>query len=238
MTSKTVKKRYRDQNRPARPRSPKQGLHAGQDKRGPARPCRNAPKPPPKGFFIWGRHAVLAALANPERRVATLYVTADATGDLQQAIATLPSTRSIDLPPLTMTERERLDGITWLAVLIARWDAYKMDLAHTLKGCAHWRGRLVALDTGIRRLHRHRCSRPAPLPVRPILYFQGPRAFLMASPPLGLSPPPWNRCWNCFWRQRWRRWSRGLGCTSLRRRIPCEPAGRGRNGRQGTRKSR
>lgn len=112
MTSKTGKKRYQDQKRPARPRPPRQGLHAGQDKRGPARPGRNAPKPPPNGFFIWGRHAVLAALANPERRVATLYATADAAEDLQQAITTLPSTRSIDLPPLTITERQRLDGIS------------------------------------------------------------------------------------------------------------------------------
>jgi 23S rRNA (guanosine2251-2'-O)-methyltransferase len=112
MTSKTGKNRYQDQKRPARPRPPRPRLHAGQDKRGPARPGGNAPKPPPNGFFIWGRHAVLAALANPERRVATLYATADTAGDLQQAITKLPSRRNIDLPPMTITERHRLDGIS------------------------------------------------------------------------------------------------------------------------------
>ena len=112
MTSKTSKMRYQDQKHSAHPRPPRPRLHAGQDKRGLARSGRNAPKPPPKGFFIWGRHAVLAALANPERRVATLYVTADAAEDLEQAITTLPSARSIDLPPLTITERHRLDGIS------------------------------------------------------------------------------------------------------------------------------
>ena len=111
MTLKTGKKRYQAQKRPTRTRSPRQELHTGQDKHDVTKPCRNAPKPPPNGFFIWGRHAVLAALANPERRVATLYSTADAAEGLQQAITTLPSTRSTDLPPLAITKVQRLNRI-------------------------------------------------------------------------------------------------------------------------------
>ncbi len=111
MTLKTGKKRYQAQKRPTRTRSPRQKLHTGQDKHDLTKPCRNAPKPPSNGFFIWGRHAVLAALANPERRVATLYSTADAAEDLQQAITTLPSTRSTDLPPLAITKLQRLNRI-------------------------------------------------------------------------------------------------------------------------------
>ena len=30
---------------------------------------KTAPKPPQNGYFIWGRHAVFAALTNPERRI-------------------------------------------------------------------------------------------------------------------------------------------------------------------------
>ncbi len=111
MTLKTGKKRHQAQKRPARTRSPRQELHAGHDKHDVTKPYRNAPKPPPNGFFIWGRHAVLAALANPERRVATLYSTADAAEDLQKAITTLPSRRSTDLPPLAITELQRLNRI-------------------------------------------------------------------------------------------------------------------------------
>ena len=74
--------------------------------------ARNAPKPPPNGFFIWGRHAVLAALANLDRRIATLYVTADANPDLQDAIAALPTDRQQELPEPIITERARLENIS------------------------------------------------------------------------------------------------------------------------------
>ena len=112
MAPKTGKMQHKDQKHPARTRSPRQGSRTEQDKRGPSKPGRNAPKPPSNGFFIWGRHAVQAALANPERRVANLYATADTSEDLRQSIAALPTSRSIDLPAVTITERQRLDGIT------------------------------------------------------------------------------------------------------------------------------
>ena len=112
MTAKTCKKQHTDQKHPSRTRSPREGSRTEQEKRGLAKPGRNAPKPPLNGFFIWGRHAVQAALANPERRVATLYATADAGEDLRQSIATLSTSRRTDLPTVTITERQRLDGFT------------------------------------------------------------------------------------------------------------------------------
>ena len=85
--------------RPQRPRPPTQS-------QAPA-----APKPPSGGHFLWGRHAVLAALANPERRIAALYGCGDSAEEIKQVIASLPASRQQDLPPIHDTDRRRLDAL-------------------------------------------------------------------------------------------------------------------------------
>ncbi len=81
---------------------------AGKSERDAAKSSTNAPKPPVGTFFIWGRHAVLAALANPKRRIAKLYATADATKVLVQVMAKYNN----NLPAPTPTERQILDAVT------------------------------------------------------------------------------------------------------------------------------
>ena len=78
---------------------------------GGARPGPAAPKPPSGGHFLWGRHAVLAALGNPERRIAALYATDEAAPAIEAALAALPASRRDELPPVQETDRRRLDAL-------------------------------------------------------------------------------------------------------------------------------
>ena len=75
------------------------------------RPAPSGPKPPSGGYFLWGRHAVFAALANPERRIAALYATAEAAQDMRQCIDALSAARQFELPQITESERRRLDAV-------------------------------------------------------------------------------------------------------------------------------
>jgi 23S rRNA (guanosine2251-2'-O)-methyltransferase len=72
---------------------------------------KTAPKPPQNGYFIWGRHAVFAALANPDRRIQQVYVAADIADSLETEIGHLDRQRQNDIPAPQMIERGRLDGI-------------------------------------------------------------------------------------------------------------------------------
>ena len=70
------------------------------------------PKPPQKGYMIWGRHAVFAALQNNERRVAQIYTSSDyGETDLQSYLSALPPERRNNLPPVQQIKRERLDTL-------------------------------------------------------------------------------------------------------------------------------
>jgi len=71
-----------------------------------------APKPPQNGYFIWGRHAVFAALANPDRRIQQLYVAAESAESLETEIGHLDRQRQNDIPTPQVIERPRLDGIS------------------------------------------------------------------------------------------------------------------------------
>ena len=75
------------------------------------RPAPSGPKPPPGGYFLWGRHAVMAALANPDRRIAALYTTSEATEKMMHCIDGLPEARRAELPAITESERRRLDAV-------------------------------------------------------------------------------------------------------------------------------
>ena len=89
-------------HKPARPQRPRPAAQG-------AWPA--APKPPSGGHFLWGRHAVLAALANPERRIAALYGSGDSGAEMKRVIADLPATRQQDLPPVHDSDRRRLDAL-------------------------------------------------------------------------------------------------------------------------------
>ena len=113
MASKTGKKhipaKNRSQNRrpaPSREDANKRGVHQ------PAARKPAAPKPPQNGYLIWGRHAVFAALANNDRRVAQIYAASeDFEAELQSHLCTLPLERRNNLPPIQRIDRQRLDAL-------------------------------------------------------------------------------------------------------------------------------
>ena len=131
----------RGKKRPARPR-PKTAPHRRQQSGDAGRQQIGGPKPPAGAYFLWGRHAVLAALANPERRVATIHATMDAAAALRDAVGGLPAARQAELPSITETERRRLDAVTSTAdgdkvvhqgMLAAVWPLDAPDLETFLK---------------------------------------------------------------------------------------------------------
>ena len=66
-----------------------------------------APKPPQNGYFIWGRHAVFAALSNPERRVAQIYAASDdGESEINACLARLPADRRSALPAIQRIDRQ------------------------------------------------------------------------------------------------------------------------------------
>ena len=108
MAPKTGKKQHAGQKRALRrPHAPHRDTRDGDQGKGKSR----SPKPPQNGFFIWGRHAVTAALANPERRIAALYATDEAAAELSGIIEHLPAARQNEIPRPTITLRPRLDDI-------------------------------------------------------------------------------------------------------------------------------
>lgn len=100
----------RGKKRPGRQR-PKTPPSRHQPASGGAAARVTGPKPPAGAHFLWGRHAVLAALANPERRVATIHATPEAAAELGDAIERLPAARRAELPPVSETDRRRLDAV-------------------------------------------------------------------------------------------------------------------------------
>src|SRR6056300_1023214 len=73
---------------------------------------KTAPKPPQNGYFIWGRHAVFAALDNPERRIAQIYAASDdGESEINACLAQLPADRRSALPAIQRIDRQRLDAI-------------------------------------------------------------------------------------------------------------------------------
>ena len=113
MPSKTGKKhipaKNRSQNRrpaPSREDANKRWAHQ------PVAQKPAAPKPPQNGYLIWGRHAVFAALANNDRRVAQIYAASDDfETELQSHLRTLPPERRNNLPPIQRIDRQRLDAL-------------------------------------------------------------------------------------------------------------------------------
>ena len=71
-----------------------------------------APKPPQGGYFLWGRHAVAAAMDNPDRRIAALYVTDDSQDSFDAMRKKLMDARQAELPEARPIDRRRLDAIS------------------------------------------------------------------------------------------------------------------------------
>ena len=119
------------------------------------RPVLSGPKPPSGGYFLWGRHAVIAALGNPERRIAALYATSEAAQEITRCIDALPETRRAELPPITESERRRLDAVHPAAegekavhqgMLAAVWPLEVTDLEECVAGLDGRPVRLLLLD--------------------------------------------------------------------------------------------
>ena len=66
---------------------------------------------PNNSYFLWGHHALGAALANHNRRIKALYTTTDGQDRLMQMMATLPEARLSQLPVLRIVERHQLDNL-------------------------------------------------------------------------------------------------------------------------------
>ncbi len=72
---------------------------------------KTALKPPQNGYFIWGRHAVFAALANPERHIQKIYALAESTDELERVLDDLDLGRKKELPRAQVIDRASLDAI-------------------------------------------------------------------------------------------------------------------------------
>ena len=97
----------------------------------------------------------MAALANPERRIAALYATSEAAQDMMRCIDALPEARRAELPAITESERRRLDAAHPAAdgdkavhqgMLAAVWPLEAMDLEDCIAGLDGGPMRLLLLD--------------------------------------------------------------------------------------------
>ena len=97
----------------------------------------------------------MAALANPERRIAALYATAEAAQDMRQCIAALPEARQSELPQIIESDRRRLDAVhpagdgdkaVHQGMLAAVWPLEAKDLEDCIAGLAEGPVRLLLLD--------------------------------------------------------------------------------------------
>jgi len=66
---------------------------------------------PNNSYFLWGHHALAAALANQNRRIKALYATQDGRDKLIALISALPASRASALPDIRAVERHQLDNL-------------------------------------------------------------------------------------------------------------------------------
>ncbi|MCH2563116.1 MAG: RNA methyltransferase [SAR116 cluster bacterium] len=97
----------------------------------------------------------MAALTNPERRIAALYATSEAAQDMKRCINALPEARRAELPAITESERRRLDEVhpatdgekaVHQGMLAAVWPLEAMDLEDYVAGLDGGPVRLLLLD--------------------------------------------------------------------------------------------
>lgn len=157
MAAKTPKKNHHAGRRGAQPNTkPARNSGRGDRRQGNGSggaPRVNAPKPPQNGLLIWGRHAVIAALQNSDRRIATLYASEDSAAELESGIAALASDRRAELPPITIIEKRRLDAIgdgdakaVHQGMVVAAWPLDPPPLEDLLAEIGSGPTRLIMLD--------------------------------------------------------------------------------------------
>ena len=66
---------------------------------------------PNNSYFLWGHHALAAALANQNRRIKALYATKEGYDRLIALISALPARRASALPDIKAVERHQLDHL-------------------------------------------------------------------------------------------------------------------------------
>ena len=97
----------------------------------------------------------MAALGNPERRIAALYATSEAAQDMTRCIDALPEARRAELPAITERERRRLDAVhpatdgdkaVHQGMMAAVWPLEAIDLEDCVAGLDGRSIRLLLLD--------------------------------------------------------------------------------------------
>jgi len=122
---------------------------------------KTTPKPPQNGYFIWGRHAVFAALANPERRIQQIYVLTESTGELERVLNKVNSQRRAEIPRAKIVDRTCLDGIGGIGE----------KAVHQGIAAAVWPLNSPHLDTFLEGIN-HSCDKKNSEPVRLLLLDQ------------------------------------------------------------------
>lgn len=95
------------------------GKHAGNQsgqrkistQKGAMRARGDSLRAPNNSYFLWGHHALGAALANHNRRIKALYATTEGRERLTEMMVTLPEARLSALPDIRLVERHQLDNL-------------------------------------------------------------------------------------------------------------------------------
>ena len=83
----------------------------GQQNKASNRESKLALRAPSNSYFLWGGHALEAALANKNRAFKALYCTKDAQSRLMDMIAKHAQKRLEELPPIQIVDRSLLDSV-------------------------------------------------------------------------------------------------------------------------------
>ena len=95
----------------ARHPMPKQGREGGHESSYRGGQRGDSLRAPNNSYFLWGHHALAAALANHKRRIKALYATSEGRDKLLAIIQELGQERASALPDIRMVERHQLDHL-------------------------------------------------------------------------------------------------------------------------------
>ncbi len=114
-------------------------------RRDPGREASRTPQPNSRDTWLYGPHAVLAALANPRRRCRRLVATAAAADANRESLADLKA------PPIETVSREDIDrllppGAVHQGIAVATDPLGEPDLGEILEALPEGKGLIVVLD--------------------------------------------------------------------------------------------